>query len=38
MKKATFFACACALLMGQSLMAQNNAQEVTWRIPPRAFW
>lgn len=30
MKKATFFACACALLMGQSLMAQESAQEVTY--------
>ena len=30
MKKATFFACACALLMGQSLMAQEPAQEVTY--------
>ena len=34
MKKATFFACACALLMGQSLMAQNNAQEVTYVEDP----
>lgn len=31
MKKATFFACACALLMGaQSLLAQGTAQEVTY--------
>ncbi len=34
MKKATFFACACALFMGQSLMAQNNAQEVTYVEDP----
>ena len=30
MKKATILACACALFMGQSLMAQENAQEVTY--------
>ncbi|MDE6487263.1 MAG: OmpA family protein [Muribaculaceae bacterium] len=34
MKKATFFACACALLMGQSLMAQEPAQEVTYVEDP----
>ncbi|MDE6271294.1 MAG: OmpA family protein [Muribaculaceae bacterium] len=30
MKKATFLACACALFMGQSLMAQESAQQVTY--------
>jgi len=34
MKKATFFACACALFMGQSLMAQSSAQEVTYVEDP----
>lgn len=34
MKKTTFLACACALFMGQSLMAQESAQEVTYVEDP----
>ena len=34
MKKATLLACACALAMGQSLAAQEAAQEVTYVPDP----
>ena len=35
MKKATLLACACAIAFGaQSLIAQENAQEVTYVSDP----
>lgn len=38
MKKFTLFACSCVIALGQSLMAQENAQEITYVEDPSQGW